>query len=158
MSLCLYRLYSAWHEGCGCHGDRQWEPRIKVIIRSQQGIMLVWPTKRWQEEGHQREELSHCPAIRHTLQDDVNSLPAQLVKKATIVSLCHHHLKRLLSYNYSWPAGVILPLLKYNHLVRLILYTVNCTKLPTQPRLNVQLMFRGYEILICSKLSQEKKL
>lgn len=65
--------------------------------------------------------------------------------------------KRLLSYNYSWPAGVILPPLKYNHLVRLILYTVNCTKLPTQSRLNIQLMFRRCEILICSELSWEKK-
>lgn len=74
--------------------------RIKVIIRSQQDIMPVWPTKRMPKRrgigGDSRAwQLAQHPAARHRLQDEVNSPTTQpgRIRHDVFHYFYHHDLK-----------------------------------------------------------------
>lgn len=88
-SLCvsLYSVQSGWYKGCGCYGDWQWKPRIKVIIWSQQGTVLVWTAKMVPGGGASETHSFSIIATHHRPQGEVNS------------GLTHEH--KALTYNYS---------------------------------------------------------
>lgn len=99
--------YSVWHKRLSCHSNTKHKRWIKVIIWSWQDIMLVWPTKGWQEEKHEADQRTQHPAICHRLQDDLNLLLTHPTDRKTFFFCLFCFIWGTSHFHFQWKRGKI---------------------------------------------------